>query len=539
MNKEGKLQLKFDPNTIDDLGAKLYSTLSPIISELIANGYDAGASEIHIEFNDSNPKNKTITIKDNGAGMSFDQINDHYLVVGRKRRLEKDTNDPIYNRPVMGKKGIGKLSFFGITDHAEITTIQNKKKVIFEMNREKIKGSKDYFPKYKIEDSKEKNGSIVKLIQVKRDENFDFQKLKNNIANYFLFDKYFRVFVKHNSGNYEEITNGTRYQQWDIQFSWEFPHKSYPYPQEIKGKIFTTKKPISKKLRGVALLSRKKLVNLPALFPIDTSSFFYEYLAGYLEVDFVDDLPDDVISTDRKTLSWGNPALASLEKWLEKTMKKIEQDWRSQWNAAKAEAIKSDPKIKEKEDTIITDEERMNFNKSVSAFSEADIDTDSAIKVMDKISEKYPEFHNKNLYPELESLTLKYYKEERYYDAVLHGVKRYITKIRHKISMQAGDDMNVIHSAFKPVGGTLSVTKMYESYKNLKTGGQITTQTKDNIKRGNHLLAEAMLAAFRNPLGHQEHEDLKNSEIYTAKDCLDALSLLSHLFRRLDNAELS
>ena len=32
--------MTFDPLVIDDLGAKLYSTLPPIISELIANGYD-------------------------------------------------------------------------------------------------------------------------------------------------------------------------------------------------------------------------------------------------------------------------------------------------------------------------------------------------------------------------------------------------------------------------------------------------------------------------------------------------------------------
>ena len=51
------------------------------------------------------------------------------------------------------------------------------------------------------------------------------------------------------------------------------------------------------------------------------------------------------------------------------------------------------------------------------------------------------------------------------------------------------------------------------------------------------LLSQAMLAAFRNPLGHQEHEDLEKSKIYTAEDCLDALGLLSHLFRRLDNSE--
>ena len=227
-NKKSKpLKLKFDPNTIDDLGAKLYSTLPPIVSELIANGYDAGANEIHIELNDSNPKNKTIIVRDNGQGMSYDQINNNYLIVGRKKREEKETHDPVYKRPVMGKKGIGKLSFFGITDCAEITTIHNGEKVIFEMNRKQIRKSKDYLPKHQIQKTKEENGTTVKLNQIKRDANFDFQGIKNNIANYFIFDKNFKVFVKYNENSYEEITNETRYNQLDIQFTWEFPHKNY------------------------------------------------------------------------------------------------------------------------------------------------------------------------------------------------------------------------------------------------------------------------------------------------------------------------
>ncbi len=538
MDKEEKLQLKFDPNTIDDLGAKLYSTLPPIISELIANGYDAGAKEIHIEFSDSDSQNKTILVKDNGNGMSYNQINDNYLLVGRKRREEKETHDPIFNRPVMGKKGIGKLSFFGITDYAEIITIQNKRKTVFEMDRKKIRKSKDYFPEYKSEDTKEENGTIVKLNQIKRDSNFDFQGLKNKIANYFIFDSNFKVFAKYNDGDYEEITNETRYQQLDIQFLWRFPNRTYPYTQEIRGRIFTTKKPITKKLRGVALLSRKKLVNLPELFPIDSSSFFYEYLTGYLEVDFIDDLPDDVISTDRKTLNWGNLELAEFEKWLADTIKKMEQDWRKKWKEAKVKAIKSNAKIKEKEDSIKTGEEKEDFDSSVETFAEADMDTETAIEVIDEISEKYPEFHNKNLLPELKALTLEYYEQEKYYDAVLNGAKRYITKLRHKTAKETvGEDNEVINWAFGKEHGILSITKRYESYSNPTTGAKITNPTKDTIERGNHLLAQAMIAAFRNPIGHQENEDLKKSEIYTAKDCLDALSLLSHLFRRLDDAE--
>ncbi|MDX8402822.1 MAG: TIGR02391 family protein, partial [Mariprofundaceae bacterium] len=125
------------------------------------------------------------------------------------------------------------------------------------------------------------------------------------------------------------------------------------------------------------------------------------------------------------------------------------------------------------------------------------------------------------------------------YDAVFKGVQRYISRARAKISKLDGNEDDVVLAAFKDPGAALSVTTIYDGYENSNTGAKIADKTKSTIARGNRLLAQAMLAAFRNPIAHQENEDLKNSDIYSAKDCLDALSLLSHLFRRLDNAELN
>ena len=45
---EEKLQLKFDPRTIEHLGIKMYSQLPYALAELVANAYDAGASNANI-----------------------------------------------------------------------------------------------------------------------------------------------------------------------------------------------------------------------------------------------------------------------------------------------------------------------------------------------------------------------------------------------------------------------------------------------------------------------------------------------------------
>ena len=48
------LVLKFDPNTIQQLGISLYSQLPSVLSELISNSWDADANNITLEFSDTN-----------------------------------------------------------------------------------------------------------------------------------------------------------------------------------------------------------------------------------------------------------------------------------------------------------------------------------------------------------------------------------------------------------------------------------------------------------------------------------------------------
>lgn len=57
------------------------------------------------------------------------------------------------------------------------------------------------------------------------------------------------------------------------------------------------------------------------------------------------------------------------------------------------------------------------------------------------------------------------------------------------------------------------------------------------MEEGNRLLAIAMWKAYRSPIAHEEISELKISGLFTEHDCLDALSVLSYLFRKLDSSE--
>jgi DNA mismatch repair ATPase MutL len=77
------LEMQFDPATIEHLGVQMYYTLPPVIAELVSNSYDADATKVDVFLNDNNEK--TIIINDDGHGMTFDDINDKFLKIGRNK----------------------------------------------------------------------------------------------------------------------------------------------------------------------------------------------------------------------------------------------------------------------------------------------------------------------------------------------------------------------------------------------------------------------------------------------------------------------
>lgn len=141
MNTDDRLKMSFDPHTIEHLGIQMYSVLPNAIAELIANAYDADASYVRIKIRDT-AEDKSISVIDDGVGMSFDEINNCFLRIGRKRREDGQGVSRNKQRKVTGRKGLGKLAFFGIGDIIKITTKQNGKAVSFTLSWPEIMSCK-------------------------------------------------------------------------------------------------------------------------------------------------------------------------------------------------------------------------------------------------------------------------------------------------------------------------------------------------------------------------------------------------------------
>ena len=165
MTNEKKLVMRFDPNTIEHLGVKMYTQIPTAIAEIIANSYDADAHNLTIRLFDDGD-NKKIIVEDDGIGMTFDEVNNEFLVIGRNRRAEGKVKSPSGTRNATGKKGLGKLALFGIGDTIEVITKKHGQKIHFKMNWDRLKSTigRDYTPEIvSIEKYDGSSGTIIVL----------------------------------------------------------------------------------------------------------------------------------------------------------------------------------------------------------------------------------------------------------------------------------------------------------------------------------------------------------------------------------------
>ena len=104
-------RMTVDLSVLESLGINLYSNAAAVLSELVANAYDADSTLVTIDWKQGDER---VVVKDDGVGMTVADLNDRFLKVGYKKRLKEGFESEKFSRPFMGRKGIGKLSVFSI-----------------------------------------------------------------------------------------------------------------------------------------------------------------------------------------------------------------------------------------------------------------------------------------------------------------------------------------------------------------------------------------------------------------------------------------
>ena len=338
-------QIDFDIATIKHLGLQMYATLPPVIGELVANAWDANATEVSIAIPETAMDDRSeIVIKDNGIGMSDSDLRKKYLIVGRDRR-ESDGCDKTLaplNRPIMGRKGIGKFSAFGIARALEIESASNSTTSRFAMDYDAMLASA---PKRHAEfpalppTGKVSQGTTITLRRFTkyRSRRISLPALRRGLAR--------RFAIIGSQHNFQVAINGSpiSVEERDIQrlLAKDADDNAYLWPfaeEEIApdtgwtvsgwiGALDRTTPEADGVDRGISIMARGKLVQEPFLFnAVVGQQYALSYLVGELHAEFVD-AGEDTIGTSRNVLVWDTEANAKLMEWGQQQVKRIAREW--------------------------------------------------------------------------------------------------------------------------------------------------------------------------------------------------------------------
>ena len=339
-------EMKFDVGTIKHLGLQMYSTLPQVIGELVANGWDANATEVEITIPDTQIDEQTseIIIRDNGIGMSDKDVREKYLRIGRDRR-EKEQSDetpPPLKRKIMGRKGIGKFSAFGITKEIAVESVKNGEVSHFRMNYDELLEKEEEreieFPSLPPTDDVTVGTKItLRYITKFKTRKIRIDQIRQRLAR--------RFSVIGGQEQFEVVINGSPISPEDRDlkllldrdmngdpYLWEYDEEAIEpnTDRTVSGWIGALKRTQSEDDgidRGIVLMARGKLVQEPFIFnAVVGQQFALSYLIGELHVEFVDE-EEDTIGTTRNSLVWDTDANAILLEWGKAEVQKIAREW--------------------------------------------------------------------------------------------------------------------------------------------------------------------------------------------------------------------
>ncbi|OXM73355.1 MULTISPECIES: ATP-binding protein [Amycolatopsis] len=345
-------------NVLNHLGINLYSNVPAVISEVVANAYDADAEKVEITLDSHS---KSITIRDDGCGMTTEDVNSRFLHVGYRRRESDQAITPRFGRKVMGRKGIGKLSLFSIARVVEVYTIKDGQRSAFRMQLDEIQrqisntNSGQYHPESLIDQfpGDLHRGTKIVLTDLKKELQNVASGLTKRIARRFsiLGSEYnFRVLI-----GGREVTAVDRDYFHKAQFLWVYDefseaekigeqckraeNKKFSEPAtlpegEVRGWIATSFSPKDLKdddgeqINRVTLMVRGKLAHENLLEEIKESSIFGSYLFGEIHADFLDsDDAEDIATSSRQRIVEDDPRYQSLIQWFTTQVRAIGSAW--------------------------------------------------------------------------------------------------------------------------------------------------------------------------------------------------------------------
>jgi hypothetical protein len=319
--------------------------------------------------------------------MDLEDINGKYLTVGYRRRDpgNQGATTPKLKRPVMGRKGIGKLSLFSIARDIRIYTVKNGKKRGFQMLlseiEEKITQHESVYRPSVLSDFPNdlRKGTRIVLSDLKKNQNQTEAALRKRLARRFSIIGEKSGFVL--SINSKPVTIGDRGYFSKLQFLWHYgPLSEIPIsnpgklgeveqranevhiPAEgknvaktvrVTGWIGTVKesgdlKDEDDNLNKIVVMVRGKMAQEDILEDFNEGGMYSKYLIGEIHADFLDwDDREDIATSSRQKIMEGDPRYEALRAFIQQELKHIQNKWTDLRNKRGTEEAMQIPAIKD------------------------------------------------------------------------------------------------------------------------------------------------------------------------------------------------
>lgn len=360
--------MKIQGGVLENLGIRMYTKLGKVLVEFAANAYDSDSDFVDFQFDveaiqksrlqvraaalartaaerkaeavasgnrrpkrkayvviDPLPDDLTITIRDAGHGMTAQEMAERFLPLNRNRRRAANSGEEIdfYSeagkRLVMGRKGIGKLSAFGV---AARMTIRSKRKgqpfwTELDLQSATLMITEDIanvpIPHTYVEakpDELQQHGTTISLSGLRCDSmNFSVEELREVLN---------ETFYPIKPEEFDIRINGDRLERTQPKLEFWYPENigrdemapdtiadpdwgelSFRYRVQFREKSLPAGK------RGAYVYSKNRLAMEPSLLGLNTGMhnfMAHQYMECIVESDELDNLNIDVIGTNRTSI---------------------------------------------------------------------------------------------------------------------------------------------------------------------------------------------------------------------------------------------
>ena len=362
------LAIKISLAALEHLGMNLYSTIPAVLSEIVANAWDADAGRVLVTLGEGQ-----IAIEDDGVGMTRDQVIDRFLDVGFQRRKAMGARTA-KGRPPMGRKGIGKLSSFSIANVVTVYTTSGGEHTAFRMDAQRIREQMRQENRSRDSESQESQGQTgacpveeldewpdalnagtrIVLTGLKHQATAQTTRgLRQRIARRFSVigpQEGFAVVV-----DGERVSPSDRGYDQHVEYCWTYGDSKGEIPQRfvnladnqpsfaralpdsalnLTGWIGTVKKPNFLKAEGgdnlnrLAVFMRGKVAQEDLLGDFGFKEIFADYVVGEIHCDDLDqDDDEDIATSSRQALKHDDPRFTELRDFVRGELRYIASQW--------------------------------------------------------------------------------------------------------------------------------------------------------------------------------------------------------------------